>query len=869
MKIDRSNRALDRSGWRWGIGALGMCAVGVAAGLLQPGLVLAVQPSRWVHSSEADLVRGETENTVVTNLGDIKLATGTHEEDKLPQWGSAIYDLQAVGNGDLYLAVGPQGRLLRKDNDGIEEVLALPGEQAFALDLSSEGRLLVALSGPERSRVAVLADGQLKTLVELGKVRYIWDLLVDGDVLYLATGTEGKLLGVELDPDAKADAPAKVTELLDTAQNNLLCLTRDSQHRIYAGTDTDGLVYRVTQKGDGLFEVFVVFDAPQPEIGAMLVTRDGSVYVGTADASQAKPGRLEEPSAETGRPELLEPQKEPGDVRDLPQIPPEPEPKRDAKASSDNADSAEDVGSSDSGRPETGGSEVEPDVPGSDQKPRGRTEDDLQRIDAAASQSGVAGDTSFPPRSDDPLVRRITERLAQAKPLSQANLDRASKAKQPAKKQPQPSAGVRPDGEGNAIYRISPEGFVTEVFRESAMILKLIEDPFTPGQMLVATGNEGEIYRVNPKSEETIILADLEPQQVSAVFDGPDGQVWLGTSNPATLLGLEAGYALEGLYTSPVMDAGQISLWGRLELIGALPPNTTIAIQTRSGNVEDPEKAAWSDWSEPHNLPSTLSAKPSEPWVASVDSPPARFLQYRLTLGGDGQNTPVVGWVQAHYVLPNLKPVVRSIQASYEEQNSDGPVSQTQAAQNLDIGKNSILNVKWEASDPNGDQLLYTLEYQPTGSDIWLRLAKDLEDKSYAWQTRRVPDGRYLLRVVACDRASNSADMARESVRHSDPILVDNSPPELTVTSQLQTSQDLEVSVEVSDRWSPIKSFSYLVDSEDRYRPALPEDLIFDSTKETFTLKIHSIGVGPHVLSLRAGDDHGNIRHEAIVFRIK
>src|SRR5690606_2715227 len=129
--------------------------------------------------------------------------------------------------------------------------------------------------------------------------------------------------------DLAADAPEAV-ELLDAAQANLLCLGRDGKGNIYAGSDTDGLVYRIRVNADAgddqpRAQVFVIYDAPEPEIGALLVLEDGTVFVGTADAEQARPGRLSEAvSEEAGRPTDLEAPVQPVEPPQPPDMPGEP-----------------------------------------------------------------------------------------------------------------------------------------------------------------------------------------------------------------------------------------------------------------------------------------------------------------------------------------------------------------------------------------------------------------------------------------------------------------------------------------------------------------------------------------------------------------
>ena len=75
------------------------------------------------------------------------------------------------------------------------------------------------------------------------------------------------------------------------------------------------------------------------------------------------------------------------------------------------------------------------------------------------------------------------------------------------------AGGAKP--EGNAVYKIDPEGFVTEVFREPVLVLAMVEDH---GTLLIATGNEGQIYQVNPAAGETVVLAKVEPKDVIALL---------------------------------------------------------------------------------------------------------------------------------------------------------------------------------------------------------------------------------------------------------------------------------------------------------------------------------------------------------------
>jgi len=825
----------------------------------------AIGPGQWTHTTEADFAAGDTDNTVVTNLGDVKLATHTQTVVDLSEQTTIIHDLQITASGEVYLAVGPEAALLRIDAGKAQEVLSLPGEQIFALDLTHDGKLLVAVSS-SKSRLSVLEDAKLKTIVELEGVRYVWDMLVDGHQYFLATGIQGKLLHV----DTKQPDQPVVKELLDAAQSNLLCLGRDKQGRIYAGSDDDGLVYRVLLKKNADPEVFVLYDAPEPEIGALLVMDDGTVYAGTADASQAKPGRLEEAaSTELGRPEKTPATQQKSEPDQPPGVAPKPAPIQSPK-------DATQTGKKNPAS--TGKATAEPVAP-SQAKPDTQSQRGLG-IRRPPTGVGIAhrtvalSDQSIP---EQPATEPTTQQRDRLRQIIRQRLDKACRSGTlqfsqqqratarrllRAKKKNAQSKNNNKAADGNAIYRIGANGFVTEVFRESVMILKLLSDPLDHNQLLVATGSEGQLFRLDLAAEETTILADLEPQQVPAMAHNPAGGVLLGTANPAALVHLGAGFAGKGTYTSPVLDAQQISLWGKFNLNATIPVGTSVAVETHSGNVQDPDQAAWSSWSGPQVLAHDPQSQPLAPRELTIDSPPARFLQYRLTLTGSENATPIADRTQIAYVVPNLKPVIASVQAHYpNEQNNGSSTTHTD--------QSSTLSIEWEATDPNNDQLLFSLEYQPAGSTMWLVLAQDLDKNAFEWQTRRMPDGRYLVRVAATDSPDNPLDMAKTTVRRADPVLIDNTPPAFSGLEHRTERQVLWINATVTDDLSPITAVNYNVDGGDLWHPALPDDFIYDSTRESFVIKISDLASGPHVVSVRAVDGRSNTRHEAVLIEIK
>jgi len=802
-----------------------------AAVLAAAAPVIAIQPQTWVHDAEADFAKGETDGTVVTNLGDVKLAAGHRPIAELPDGLTAVYDIAIVGEA-VYLAAGPVPTIVKVADGEAEVVTELDGEQAFALFGRGDAELLIALSSEAGSRVAMLDGGELKTVIDVPGARYIWDITAAGLEVWLATGTEGQVFRAFLADDRAVAAEP----IFDAGQANVLTLAKGPEGEIYAGTDTEGLVYRLTPgKGGDTYTAYVAYDADEAEIASLLVAEDGTVYAGTADAEGAKPGRLDKPEEKpAGRPapatqEAEEPADDPADeAEDAPEDAPEEAPEEAPD------DAPEDAPAD------------EPEAPAVD--------------DAAAADPGDAPAEPKPvtPEQRDRLREMIRERLAEARrtgtltiegdPPTEARPTRAASTRTASP----PPGGKPASKKGNAVYAIDSRGFVREVFRDSVMVLALAPAPGDAEALLVGTGNEGQVYRVDLDTTEKTVLADLDAAHVATMTSTRDG-VLLGTANTAGVYDLRPRLAEDGTYTSIVLDASQVSLWGVLRVVADVPEGALVKVTTRSGNVSDPEQAPWSPWAEAGVLePSPDSLAPRELEVAS---PPARFLQYRLSLAGSTEAAPAVGQISLAYVMPNLPPAVTRVAGEYAAAKKDQPPP-------------TEMKVSWEAGDPNGDALSYTLEYQPAGSERWLTIAEDVTDTSYTWETRRVPDGRYTLRLTATDASANPADMALRAARVSDPVLVDNTPPSPGEIGTSVDGRSLTLSGTVTDALSPVRAVAYAVDSDDDYRPVLPEDLIYDSTRESWTATLRDLARGPHVVTLRFEDARGNTTYRSVTLEI-
>ncbi|MEM6332978.1 MAG: hypothetical protein AAF823_06530 [Planctomycetota bacterium] len=804
------------SRWKsvWSVRAGAACVAGVAGVVGLAGVVggaWGVQPQRWEHATEADFEPGAAEGVVVTNLGDLRLARAEAVLAEVEGEGAVVHDAVAI-DGVVYLAVGPEPAVMSWDGETLATVAEVDGGQVFHVGAYG-GELVVGVSGASPAVMKLDGEGGLAAWAALPEgVAYVWDTAEAGGDLIVATGPEGGVYRVAADGSAELAYDAEQANILTLAASP----TADGLP-LYAGTDTEGLIYRWTA-GEEL--PYVVYDCHEPEVAAIVLAADGTVFAGTADAERARPGSLNGAvSEENGRPdeeanEAAEASAEPAE--DAAGEPAEPAAAAEAEAEAEAAEAVDD-------------DEAEP----------AATAEQLDRLRELVRGRLMA-------------ARRSGSLQAPAGSGSSAASRRA---------RPAPSAAGQGSKEGNAVYRIDTRGFVSEVFRDSVMVLDLA---LVGDRLFVATGPEGRVFRVDPGAGETATLADLDAEHATVLLAGDaagaDGAIVVGTAGPGSLRSLGGAAATSGVYTSPILDATQVSLWGAMHVTAEVPAGAGVAVETRAGNVNDPEVAPWSPWLATGDLAEGDAALSLTPREVGVGSPPARFFQYRLTLtqADEQAGGPTVRRVTQTYITPNLAPKVTAFTAAYPETSPPPPGQPAEAPA-------TGMNLNWEVADPNGDRLVYTVAYRPAGTAAWLTVVEDHADTSFEWQTRNVADGHVELRVTASDAPDNPGDMAMTHTRRSDPVLVDNTPPAIEgLAVRRAAGGGLEIAGVAADELSPIASLAYAVDSADDFQALLPDDLIADSTREEFTVKLPGSADPAAVVTIRVIDTRGNPAYRVV-----
>src|SRR5687768_9168530 len=256
----------------------------------------AVGTSHWTHTSEADFKAGTFKDVVATNLGDLRLSRAVKNLLGQDARVSAVYALTQAPDGTVYAATGPEGVLLRIRGDKVETAAEIgDNTNLFSLLVDSKGNLLIGTGGEEGQILRIEGNGaRPQSIFKAAGVQYVWSMLQTPDgKTYAATGPNGQVYEI----DANSGA-SKV--LLDTDENNILCLLQGDDDFLYAGSDPNGLVYRINRKTG---EVFVVYDAAETEVSALARDARGKLYAATAQATEPGAEEARRATDQVGRPE--------------------------------------------------------------------------------------------------------------------------------------------------------------------------------------------------------------------------------------------------------------------------------------------------------------------------------------------------------------------------------------------------------------------------------------------------------------------------------------------------------------------------------------------------------------------------------------
>ena len=704
------------------------------------------------------------------------------------------------------------------------------------------------------SRLSVRSDGRLFLAPEFREIfdpstAYLWALASDAKGnLYTGGGGSGAATSklFMIDPQGHG----RVLAELDGLEIHAIAIDRSGN--IYAATDPDGKIFKVTPQGKS--QLF--FDPHEKYIWALAFNSQGDLFAATGDQGniyRIRPdgtGSVFFKTGETHARSMVI------DARDNIIVGTEPgglimrvssagqgfvlyqTPKREITA----------VAVSKTG-------EIYAAAVGS-------------RTSVPASSTSIK--ESQPPSTTTPLA---------APPPPKTN-----PPSQPSSVPPPPISG------GSELYRINTDDSPRRVWTNSQDAIYAIAFD-SSGRPLMATGNRGNIYRLDSDTLNTLLIA-AAPTQITSFAATPAGRLFVATANIGGVSEVGPKTASKGTFDSDILDAGSFAYWGRLSFRGT-PADVTI--MTRSGNLSRPEEN-WSAWTP-------LKIERDEDGVAPcarclsgrVASPAARFLQYKINLASTGSGpAPEISSVEIAYLPKNVAPTIDEIEITppnykfppavaptLSSSTSPGSITlpplgakrPSSSSLSLDLGNaqtltyvKGMIGARWSASDEDGDTLIYKVEIRGVGESSWQLLKDKVHEKYLSWDSTAFPDGEYEVRLTASDSPSNTPAEALTAVLVSDPFLIDNTPPRMVGLSVAPGGGRLQVRWKAVDARSIIDRAEYSLNGGD-WITVEPTTKLSDSPEEEYMLSLERDGPGEQTIAVRVTDSYDNQAVDKVVIK--
>jgi len=264
--------------------------------------------------------------------------------------------------------------------------------------------------------------------------------------------------------------------------------------------------------------------------------------------------------------------------------------------------------------------------------------------------------------------------------------------------------GASPSGE---IICLAPNSTSSKITigmgnnQQAVMALAMAGD-----DLYAATAPQGGIYRITapgtPDAEITTIYAredlraeqdeKITPGEESALVNGlavsPTGEIYAVATAPGQVLKIVP--RTRGEFLSAVIPTSAMQKWGRVDVRYTLDHKpvfgglSKLVIATRSGSTAAPD-TAWSPWCKLDD-------------GVRVGSPAAGYAQLRLYLSATDGN-PSIEYVRAQYQPINQAPMIKW------------------AMPTTGVYWSGKKELKWEAKDPGGSDLTYSVAFSRDGKE--------------------------------------------------------------------------------------------------------------------------------------------------------
>lgn len=397
----------------------------------------------------------------------------------------------------------------------------------------------------------------------------------------------------------------------------------------------------------------------------------------------------------------------------------------------------------------------------------------------------------------------------------------------------------------NSLYKADTNGTVQRLFfLNQTLVFALSSD--IDNNIYFITGDNADIYKINGNDGLLSYIGGLENKTLSTFSATKDG-LYFAISKTGEIYKMQNGNPSEGSFISDTLDLKFLSKLGSLKVMTTIPDGSDISFEVRTGNVARVDNT-WSDFT-----------KVSED--GKINAPDGRFLQFRITMKNSNANeksVPVLSSMDFTYIENNLPPdVLNGGLTTYYKQQNDS--SETTKSPQLEENETMIY---WKGSDPNGDKLIYDLEYKLKGEKNYRKLANNLETPYFRFKSYLMPSGIYDFRITASDRFDNPIDLSKTKTLEVLNIKYDNDSPEIFDFAVKTEGNKRIITFRAEDKLSFLKTVRYSTITEE-WHYILPDDKVLDSMSENFTVIIEDEEAGS--ITIEVLDTEGNIKYYSFV----
>ena len=365
---------------------------------------------------------------------------------------------------------------------------------------------------------------------------------------------------------------------------------------------------------------------------------------------------------------------------------------------------------------------------------------------------------------------------------------------------------IRKTNTAGEVFKIDKDGETEKIWSSNN------EMPYdlrgNNGKVLWVTGDKGRIYSY--ENGKVNLIGEVEGKIGVALYRYKSK--FLGLYDfPAGVFEIEDTKVSKGIFISETYDAGVLSSFGNF----FVKSSGKVGISYRAGNTSKYDNS-WTQWSPLQKV-----------FPFKINLNKKRYFQFKVEMV-KGQNNPKITSLKFYYLPVNRAPVIEKVKVSK---------------------KNNNICIKIYGKDLDKDSISYNISLKKNSN--WVTVKKDLLKTSYCFDKRNFEEGEYDLKIVASDNISNPKNYAKSSSKIVKNILIDYSPPSVKVESKLKN----KISFTAFDNVSNIAE-AYYHTGDRKWKVLFPDDKIFDSKKERFTISSKMA----KIIVVKIVDEEGNIR---------